>query len=516
MKIIPPISALIPWESYDYQGHIALYVALEKIKELLNKNEDLIAYELQIEGREDFSLLKDGKYLSLHQVKAGKIDLNDDDKYAFLIQLFENDNAHGFFHINKHSSIPTDFCKKAINQINKNLGDLVKNVVLEQDIDTNEDKENYIVYEWVSKNNKKSSIYNSIKYVMNSRYPTGYDIDAVKIVVDDIRRVLTVFQKKLNGAIENSSTTEPDKEYLDVHSKRFNTNNEIKHEASVIIKDILHNVRPEYDIFINDDYIRFVYDKIFLFMKEKITDYLRNTSNKDKCLLSFQDIRDVISINYSDKLSSKEYQYYLVIRAITDVYANYPQKCSELNCYDCCKYDLCNLRNQINKLLEKGKEEQINIVHNLILCEPQIGKSNNMPSDSLVLYLLCDVIKEISSMKLADNSIFQTVKDNLEIYRLTLDESRDKDEIQKKIQCFASNQADKDLLYETDVLITDRIIEQNLVFNEDSISVLGEKELKELCEHNFSTTSIEKMKKECNRPKIIRLIDKYKAIGELK
>ena len=54
MKIIAPISALIPWESYDYQGHIALYVSLENIYELLIKGEKLNNYELQIEGEEDF------------------------------------------------------------------------------------------------------------------------------------------------------------------------------------------------------------------------------------------------------------------------------------------------------------------------------------------------------------------------------------------------------------------------------------------------------------------------------
>lgn len=90
MKIIAPISALIPWESYDYQGHIALYVSLENIYELLIKGEKLNNYELQIEGEEDFSLLKNNKYLSLHQVKAGKVKLDDNDKFTFLIELIEN------------------------------------------------------------------------------------------------------------------------------------------------------------------------------------------------------------------------------------------------------------------------------------------------------------------------------------------------------------------------------------------------------------------------------------------
>lgn len=515
MKIIPPISALIPWESYDYQGHIALYVTLEKIYELLNNGEDLSAYELQIEGEEDFSLLKDNKYLSLHQVKSGKIDLKENDMYVFLIQLLENDNSYGYFHINKHSSISRDFCKNTVEQINKNLSDLTKKVVMSKDIAKNEETNDYIVCEYITRNQKKGSVYSSIKYVISGRQQTEIDIDTVKDAANDICRVLTVYRNKLNDVIENSLYTEPDLKFWDVYPKRFDTNSEIKNEASDTIKKILCNFKPEYKVFINDDYVKFVYDNLFLFMKKKITEHINNVSNIDKCLLSFKDILDVITINFSDELNTKEYQYWLVLRAIEDVYAEYPQNCSESNCDDCCKCNSCNLRKQINKLLEKGKEERIDIAHNLILCEPQKGKSNNMPSNSLVSYLLCDVLKKVSSMKLSNKNIFQTVKDNLEVYRLTLDESRNKDEIGKKIKCFASNQADKDLLYETDVLVTDRLIEQNLVFNEDCISVLGEKELEELRKNNFSTTGIEKMKKECNRPKVIRLIDRDKAIGEL-
>lgn len=39
-------------------------------------------------------------------------------------------------------------------------------------------------------------------------------------------------------------------------------------------------------------------------------------------------------------------------------------------------------------------------------------------------------------------------------------------------------------------------------------------ELKEIS--GMTSSTIEKMKKDCNRPKVIRLIDKNKALGELK
>ncbi len=520
MKIIPPISALIPWASYDYQGHIALYVTLKKIYELIINNDDLSAYELQIEGEEDFSLLKDNKYLSLHQVKAGKVDLGDNDKFAFLIALIENDNADGYFHINTSASIPCDFCKKTIKQIEKILGDLDKKVILKNEMNADANIKDYIVYEEVSKNAKKASAYSIIKYVVNTRHPAGYNIENVKTAVVDIVDLLNAYSNEIKNVIDDSLITEPDRKYLKVYPKRFDTNDEIKDEAEEAIKNILLHKKPEYGTFVNSDYTKFVYDRLFLFMKEKITDHLKNASSNDKCLISFENILDVILNNYSDELNTKEYQYYQVLRAVADVYAVYPQEkrtsCSEMNCHDCCDYDLCNLSEQIRGIFAKKIKDQISIIHNLILCEPERGRNNNLPSNSLISNLLCDLIREVSGMKLLNSNIFQTIGDNLEVYRLTLDESRDQYEIQNKIRQFISVEVDKKLLYETDVLITDSIDEQFLVFNEDKINVLGEKELEELRNNNVSSASIDEMKKESNRPKVIRLINKNTAIGELK
>ena len=43
---------------------MALYVTLSQIKDILSKQDSLDGYETQIEGEEDFSLLKDGQYKS--------------------------------------------------------------------------------------------------------------------------------------------------------------------------------------------------------------------------------------------------------------------------------------------------------------------------------------------------------------------------------------------------------------------------------------------------------------------
>ena len=77
------------WEDYEYQGHIALYIALTNIYDLLQSGKSISGYGLQIEWEEDFSIRKNAEYISLHQVKAGAVNLKQNDKFSFI-----NDNAY--------------------------------------------------------------------------------------------------------------------------------------------------------------------------------------------------------------------------------------------------------------------------------------------------------------------------------------------------------------------------------------------------------------------------------------
>ncbi|QEZ67968.1 hypothetical protein D4A35_03095 [Paraclostridium bifermentans] len=62
------------WSGYNYQGKVALYVVLYLINnpQDIGKEEDenWENYGLEIEGLEDFSILRNNEYISIHQVKA--------------------------------------------------------------------------------------------------------------------------------------------------------------------------------------------------------------------------------------------------------------------------------------------------------------------------------------------------------------------------------------------------------------------------------------------------------------
>ena len=87
MMLIEPVNAISSWESYEYQGHIALYIALKNIYDLLQRGMSISGYDLQIEGEEDFSIRENNKYISIHQVKAGALNLDPNDKFSFIIGI---------------------------------------------------------------------------------------------------------------------------------------------------------------------------------------------------------------------------------------------------------------------------------------------------------------------------------------------------------------------------------------------------------------------------------------------
>mgnify|MGYP000700889103 CR=1 FL=1 len=66
-------------------------------------------WNLEIEGKEDFSFLYDGRYVSMHQVKSGKVNLKKNDKFAFIAELLQDEAQYGYFHINSTQEIPVDF-----------------------------------------------------------------------------------------------------------------------------------------------------------------------------------------------------------------------------------------------------------------------------------------------------------------------------------------------------------------------------------------------------------------------
>lgn len=58
------------WNGFNHQGKLAMYVAIKKMNEITNH--EMNDFDLEIEYLEDFSILKNKEYLTIHQVKSFK------------------------------------------------------------------------------------------------------------------------------------------------------------------------------------------------------------------------------------------------------------------------------------------------------------------------------------------------------------------------------------------------------------------------------------------------------------
>lgn len=517
MLLIEPINAITSWEDYEYQGHIALCIALTNIYDLLQSGKSISDYDLQIEGEEDFSIRKNAEYISLHQVKAGAVKLKQNDKFSFIIGLLQNKAKYGYFHVLKNKNIPVDFVSTTLTYINSLQKELSKTIILKKDIPTTDKEDDYIVLDNVSGNHKKADVYSIIKFVSGNLK----DIREIEETVSEIDGALETYkaiieEKRETFKKDNPSSPE-DEAYLCIYKEKYDNAKEIRLKAYDIILDILKIKCPHYT-FVDVDYAAWVYDNLFLYMKERITDFYIEKNQREKCILTFDEIAKKIVVDYHEKVDTVAYQYFQVLRSIRDAYAEYPSEpwnnCTESNCRECVDSDACNLFKQISILDDKPEADKNQIIHNLLLRTPQVGRNNNLPQDSLVSHLFLNLLDEIKTLKLRRNNAYETIKDGNRTYRLTLDSSYDIGEFQKNLRKELEKETDRSLLYECDVLITDRLCEETLFFNGADVNVLTGNELSEIS--GITSSTVEMMKKDCNRPKIIRLVDRKAALGELK
>lgn len=516
IPLVEPFNAITSWEDYEYQGHIALYYTLKNVFELLQNGKSISGYDLQIEGEEDFSIRKDKKYVSLHQVKAGAIKLAPNDKFSFIIGVLQNE-AEGYFHISNGKRFPSDFILKSLEQINTLKNQLKKEVIEEKDIPTAGKPDDYIILDNVSGNHQKADVYSLIKYVSGNSKDRSKIESAISEIENALDEYKDIIEKKIEILKKDNRLLCEDEAFLHVYEDKFDNAKEIRIKAYNVIIEILRMECSNYT-FVDSDYAALVYDQLLLYLKEKITEFYIEKNTKQKCILAFEEILEQIVVDYHEKIDTVSYQYFQVLRSVRDAYAEYPNqswnKCVESNCKDCNDSNTCNLFKQINILNSKTETEKNQIIHNLLLRTPQVGKSNNLPQDSLVSHLFLNLLDEIKTLSIGTNNVYETIKDANTTYRLTLDSSYDVDEFWNNLRKELEKDADRSLLYECDVLITGQLSETDLIFNSGNVNVLSKRELRELS--GITSSTVEKMKKDCNRPKVIRLVNKNMALGELK
>jgi len=513
--IITPFSAIPSWEGYEYQGHIALYVVLKEIKKEIENsiNIETSNFLLEIEGKEDFSIKDNAKVISLHQVKYGSFSLQDKDKFCFLISVLQYKAQNGYFHILPKYKLPNDFSEITCCKINELKKELSCPVISKKDSSADLDEKSYIIIENIAGNSEKGSKYNILKYALDSNGLIVNKENIEKIIAITLTELKSYEQQLF---IENKPVD--DNNFIFLFDDLFDNISSIKCSSYSLVKDILELMESDWKIGISKEdsinYPEFVYGQLLIYLKNKITSSHEN--KKTCCEIRFSEIFCQLKRNIRAELNSIAYQYYIVWKSIQESFDNYPIKtnsCSSKLCNECDDNNTCNLFINKNLIANINEDKIHSFLYKLMLKKPEIGKVNNLPSDQLIHRLLICLLKEIDSFTLEKDFLIQLQKEG-QFYRLTLNSDGEPEELQEQLSKeIQSSVGDKLLLYETDVLVTDQLNED--VFRLDGIStmVLGKDEYAEL--EDITSDSIEKIKKNCNKPKILKLIDRKIAKEEL-
>ncbi len=512
MGLIEPFSAINSWEGYKYQGNMTLYVILYYMKKTLSMQESLDDYNVQIEGEEDFALLKNGQYKSLHQVKLGTVKLNDNKKFAFIAEIIQNSAEMGYFHVNSSQHIPSDFLEKASSVISTLNIEFQKKVVSKSDLLDSDKQDDYIVLEFVTDNYDKASKYSIIKYNTGGKK----DRNSVENAIESIRNELQQYINEINNRKQSYLASNPsgveDQCFVEEWPTKFDDINEVKKQGVQIIKDILCAVHPDW-IFADDKYCDFLYEQGIRLIEQYVTDFFIQKNKTDKCLISFNEFYDVIVRDYYCSYDeSKEFKYYLVLKKIDEMFIKFiKSNCNQNNCDQCENTETCNLLKQLTELSGREIEDKYSLIFNLLLQEPT-DSINNLPSDETIEAQLIELLKDLPMLALNEKNVI-TASVNKAFYWLSLDDSRKKEKLMEKIQKGIQENHDKSFMFECDTLITGRLNDEAFKIYASNVNILEREQLEEISD--IVSNNIEDEKANCNKPKIIRLVDTEQAKEEL-
>lgn len=521
--IIAPISAIPSWEGFEYQRHIALYMTLSKMcYEIESDNEDDInLYKLGIEGEEDFSIIKGDKYLSLHQVKEGAVNLNETDKACFILSKLQYGAEEAYFHVNTSSMLANDFVSKTLAYIEKLLLNFSKEVKTRDEfareiekLEETEGKElnksdskykseesKYIVISNITFNTPKGSVYKILDHVCTGNKEKEDVVNAV----NDIVKELNLYKAELDG--------KTDSKLWKVYSSKFDKPKDVISESCKLIDRILKKLHPEGEIYYDEEYFQFVYDAIVILSQNVISEH-NTKSKKNACKIGFGDILEIIKKDHKAESNTTDYMYYVLLKLIKETFAKYPTsmraKCSEDNCDNCETIEECNLYQQMQEIINnRSYGEKKDFLYKLLLRTPK----NNLPRDAVINNLFIALLKNIDGLKYYDSNVILAKKNDL-IYRLTLDENEYIEDFELQLRNeLGLNDADKLLIYESDVLITDRLNEDDYTYNQIKFNAMGSNELSEM--KDLTSDSIDSQRKNYNKSKVIKLISKDVAEKEL-
>ncbi|MEH7238091.1 ABC-three component system protein [Bacillus sp. JJ1562] len=427
------------WNGYNHQGKVGIFVVLKLINELKIDYDTCAIYELELEWLEDFSILKNGEYIALHQVKTYKETMPSKYKEAIWLLLAKTIDIPKIKNTYLHTTVP-------ISNID-NLRESILAYKISEKVETEVDNE--------GQEKKKSKNYWTPKqckdHVLNSgRYEEAFDKFSL----------FSYGQSCLHCSMD-----------------------EIEEKIKFQIKTLYKGVVTEQQL-----------DRTYLHLLGLLDRHIRERhrdiqiGKKDqKVPISFQEILKVVQKNY--ELLSREYCIYLLRHEFNNITNQYIEDLEEEYQYSDDNVNKENLNRLINAVLELDDESFFKFCMKITPHHPVNDDNpesllealrNYIPETHMTegyLEILKQIQHKIDSIK---HMFFQKGEDSQNISYLptTIIESNSKPKVGRMVDKILQNSIlVEESLHEVDVMITKSINLQSLKpekINSDLPEVDGE------------------------------------------
>ncbi|MEG0237047.1 MAG: hypothetical protein RR523_12620 [Cetobacterium sp.] len=323
------------WYGYEYQGKLAIKKALEYISEeidnrKLKKFEELEKFaeglELEIEKNEDFAILKEGKYISIHQVKTGKID-NPATNNMYFNYLENNNDDKNKFKIYLHYTEGTYSYESSLESFQKEINKILEEVKI-----------------YLSDEKKRSEIN------LTKREKKKHSIEKALLNLNSEKDNLEENLLKIESALKQLSLEEINKEVF-VFQKEKEV--EIDSEIEKILKQILEQL--DYKLAEIPELIKSKLLNMCYILDTHLEEIVTKKKNKPILFLKF------IEILKKDNLKlPKNYEAFMKMEKIINVLEDtckHKDFCDEKECENDC-----NVKETLKKLREIRGEKLLNFI----------------------------------------------------------------------------------------------------------------------------------------------------------
>lgn len=322
------------WSGYNYQGKIALYVALTRICELYKegKEYEFNNYKLELEWLEDFSIINvtDNKkiYQTIHQVKAlDTTDINDYGEALFGLAA----------KVVKFNTIESAYLHtwKNINISNFKWKEKIKELAIKNCAETKIIKEMEIILK--DDNGELRNVFNRILKPKSGPVPDiikriqlniSKQTEEVKEedIKEAVRNALNYY--KVNNTTFSSELNDECLNKIAIYKYNEKSNCDLDEVKEKILMRIDEHLRLQgNDWRISDDrYKETIYYYLMGIIDNNIIDRHKLYSLKNKITISFKDFESIlINKRLSDR--SKEYYLYYLKNKLFDMHRNYCEVC---------------------------------------------------------------------------------------------------------------------------------------------------------------------------------------------